>query len=278
MLDAALDLAARRLPVFQLHAALETSTGRRCTCGSRDCRDAAKHPWARFAPRGLQNATTAEHVVRNWWTAEPRANIGLATGRVAVLDIDPRHGGDESLLKIEDCHGPLPHTWRALTGGGGEHIYFLARGTVRNSAGRIGPGLDMRGVGGYVVAPPSIHISGRRYAWSVDHHPDEVPLAPMPEWLTEATGEPGAAAAAPAENWRRLAAEGVQDGGRNNAVARLTGHLLRRYVDPVVALELVQAWNATRCQPPLKPEEVTKAVASIARKEQQRREVRHGRL
>ena len=172
----------------------------------------------------------------------------------------------------------MPLTWRVLTGGGGEHVYFAAGGIeIRNSAGRLGPGLDIRGVGGYVVAPPSLHISGRRYAWSVDHHPDDVQLAPMPDWLTALLVEPKADRAGEVvSEWRRLTREGIDAGQRNQAVAKLTGHLLRRYVDPEVAHQLVQAWNAARCRPPLSDEEVTRTVNSIARRELRRREASLG--
>ncbi|ACB27123.1 bifunctional DNA primase/polymerase [Methylobacterium radiotolerans] len=282
-LDTALYLARHGAKVFPLHGVLEDSSGRLvCTCGKADCRDIGKHPMARLAPRGLINATTHEHIVRAWFTSAPQANIGMATGTTVVLDVDPRHGGDASLEALEAEHGPLPETTRALTGGGGQHILFRAPADVeiRNSAGDQGglaPGLDIRGAGGYIVAPSSRHASGRYYAWSVDHHPDDVPPAEMPDWLVQAlsrTGE-GAAARDPSE-WRNLVAEGVVDGGRNVAVSKLTGHLLRRYVDPEVAHELVQAWNETRCRPPLTPEEVTKTVGSIARKELRRREAQHG--
>jgi hypothetical protein len=198
----------------------------------------------------------------------------MATGSVIVLDVDPRDSGDESLERLQREHGGLPLTWRVLTGGGGEHIYFAApQSEIRNSAGRLGPGLDIRGIGGYVVAAPSLHISGRSYAWSVDHHPDHVPLAPMPNWLVAVLAESGTNGKGKVvSEWRRLTREGVEHGRRNAAVAKLTGHLLRRYVDPEVTHQLVQAWNAARCRPPLSDEEVTKAVNSIARRELRRRE------
>lgn len=186
-LDAALYLTRHGAKVFPLHGMREDSTGRLiCTCGNAGCTDAGKHPMAKLAPRGLTNATQHEHIVRHWFTVAPFANIGLATGPSVVLDVDPRHGGDASLDALEAEHGPLPATTRALTGGGGQHIFFRppAGVEIRNSAGDNGglaPGLDVRGTGGYIVAPPSLHASGRSYAWSVDHHPDDVPPAPMPE-------------------------------------------------------------------------------------------------
>lgn len=281
-LDAALYLAARGGRVFPLHGVRPGPDGRlACTCGKAGCRDAGKHPFGRLAPNGLSNATNREHIIRHWFTAEPCANVGLATGNAVVLDVDPRHGGDASLAALEAEHGALPPTVRALTGGGGEHIFFRppAGMEIRNSAGDSGglaPGLDIRGAGGYVVAPPSLHLSGRSYEWSVDHHPDEVTAAEMPTWLVAMLAQPASGAGRAPSEWRQLVAEGVENGGRNTAVTRLSGHLLRRYVDPEVTHELLQAWNMARCRPPLDPEEVTKAFASIARKELKRREAANG--
>ncbi len=96
-----------------------------------------------------------------------------------VLDVDPKNGGDESLAALVAQHGPLPATVEASTGGGGRHFLFRPDARVRCSAGRLGHGLDVRGRGGYVVAPPSVHPSGCRYRWVVR----DVPLAPWPPWL-----------------------------------------------------------------------------------------------
>jgi hypothetical protein len=105
----------------------------------------------------------------------PDTGIAVRTGAesgLVVLDVDPQHGGDDTLAELLAAHGVLPITVECFTGGGGRHIYFRhPGGEVRNSAGKVGPGLDIRGDGGYVVAPPSPHPSGRRYEWSVDGHP-----------------------------------------------------------------------------------------------------------
>jgi bifunctional DNA primase/polymerase-like protein len=112
---------------------------------------------------------------------------GWAVSRIVVIDVDPRHGGDEALKKLEAKVEELPTTPRFLTGGGGEHYLFRhPGGYIPNSAsGALGQGIDVRGDGGFVVAPPSLHICGRRYAIDVDRHPDDVPIAPLPEWLHE---------------------------------------------------------------------------------------------
>lgn len=284
----ALRYAGLGLAVLPLHRPVDRDGRLRCSCGKADCTSPAKHPVGRLAPRGLLDASRDPNVLAAWFERE-RWNVGIATGAVSgivVLDIDPRHGGEEALVALEAEHGPLPPTWRFLTGGDGEHIVFRhPGGTVKNSAGRIGPGIDVRGDGGYIVAPPSLHISGRPYAISVDHHPDEVALAPLPHWLLNLLAEP--AAAGPLNigrvqtDWRTHLSGTIGEGERNIALARLAGLLLGRRIDPHACLDLVLAFNAARCRPPLPDLEVVSTVASIARRElagrRRRREERaHG--
>jgi len=99
-----------------------------------------------------------------------------------VVDVDPPHGGDDSLRALLSGHGPLPDTAVVRTGSGGRHLYFAHPGrAVRNSAGtRLGPGLDVRADGGYVIAPPSRHASGAAYSWGPARQ-----LAPLPGWLID---------------------------------------------------------------------------------------------
>jgi Primase C terminal 1 (PriCT-1)/Bifunctional DNA primase/polymerase, N-terminal len=142
---------------------------------------------------------------------------------------------------------------------------FISR--IQAASSPIAPGLsrvsDLRGDGGYVVAPPSLHPSGQLYAWSRGHSPDDVALAALPRWLLFAGR--GLRARRSLEDWRHLAREGVNEGERNSTIASLTGHLLWHGVDPQVALELLLTWNRVRCKPPLDDDEVARVVASITR-------------
>jgi hypothetical protein len=185
LLCAALDLAALGLPVFPLHHPMQRDGILACSCGGRECRNQAKHPFGRLVRNGVKNATTDRNQIADWWRQGPSLNIGIRTDDVVVLDVDPRHGGFESLAALEALHDVLPHTWTARTGSDGRHIYFAAPScaTLSNSAGRLGAGLDIRAKGGYIVAPPSKHISGKLYSWIED--PDEAPLAPLPNWLID---------------------------------------------------------------------------------------------
>jgi hypothetical protein len=120
-----------------------------------------------------------------WRPRLGRRGIGLACGArsgVWVLDVDVDSGGLDTLARLEETHGKLPVTWRSRTGTGGEHVFFAAADdSIRNSASQVEQGLDVRGAGGYVVLPPTMHRSGHQYEWI--NPPDETPLAAAPSWL-----------------------------------------------------------------------------------------------
>ena len=121
-----------------------------------------------LTPHGFTDATTDEMQVRRWWVKWPDAGIGMPSGvrtGLVVLDVDPRHRGDESLEELVKEHGPLPGGPVARTGGGGRHLYFAHPGGIVPSVVGFRPGLDVRADGGYVVLPPSPHKSGTWYSW-----------------------------------------------------------------------------------------------------------------
>ena len=221
----------------------------------------------------FQSRLAAPDEIEGWFQRWPDSNIALVTGRLSglvVLDVDSGHGGAASLSQLESEEGPLPRTVEAVTGGGGRHLYFSHPGVpVANRVG-VRPGIDVRGDGGCVVAPPSVHSSGRRYAWARACSPGEVPLAGLPRWLLHPEG--GERAGHPLSYWRQIVHEGVEEGARNTTLASLAGHLLRHGVDPRVALELLLTWNRVRCRPPLDDEEVASVVDSITRAHLRERE------
>lgn len=231
-------------------------------------RPGEKRPLVAWEALQHERPTAAE--VAGWFRHTPAANLGIVTGEISnvvVLDIDPKHGGDASLERLEARFGALPPTVEAETGGGGRHLYFThPGGLVRNRVG-LAQGIDLRGDGGYIVAPPSVHPNGRRYAWLAGRSPDDHPLAALPRWLLAGSGGPRAGRSL--ADWRQLVHEGVPEGQRNAAVASLTGYLLWHGVDPDVVLELLLAWNRARCRPPLDDAEVAQVVASIARLHQE---------
>lgn len=179
-LGAAISYAARGwfvLPLYGIRDGL-------CTCGNAECNGfAGKHPRLR---EWTERATTDPDVLRGWWTKWPESNVGILTGfrsGLVVLDVDPRNGGDDSLERLIRDHGPLPETVESLTGGGGRHILFGHLGGKLPKKAGLRPGLDLCADGAQIVAPPSVHRSGRTYAWELAHHPDDVELAKLPVWL-----------------------------------------------------------------------------------------------
>lgn len=134
------------------------------------CEAGGKRP---LTPSGFWDATTDPRLIEGWWRRWPGANVGIPTGKrsgLLVLDVDPREGGDATFDALERSTVPAPRTARARTGGGGAHLYFRypTELVVKNSAGFLGHGLDVRGEGGYVLVPPSSTTGA--YAW-VDRSP-----------------------------------------------------------------------------------------------------------
>ncbi len=254
MLAAALDYALAGLPVLPLH----TLAAGQCTCGSPDCASPAKHP---RLTNGLNGASTDVAVVAGWWQRWPDANVGIATGaksRLVVLDVDAGHGGAGTLAGLERVHGKLPKTAKVLTGGGGAHYFFhQGNGEVRNSAGKLGAGLDVRADGGYVVAPPSIHASGRVYRWTSDLA--KSPPADMPPWLLEDARTQRSSGAAPV-------GDEIPQGARDSTLASLAGTMRRRGMSEAELLAALRVTNETRCKPPLADTDVQRIAQSIAKK------------
>ena len=152
------------------------------------CRPGTKFP---MTENGLLDATCDEAKIRRWWTDQPKANIAVATGKISgfwALDPD-RHGdrdGVRSLAELEEKHGALPWTVVQFTPGGGHHRFFgCGPVEVRNSASRVAVGIDVRGDGGYILVPPSIHPNGGEYRWADGNGPDETEIADAPAWLLD---------------------------------------------------------------------------------------------
>jgi putative DNA primase/helicase len=145
----ALRCAAQGWRVLPLHRAENGN----CACARGEaCPHPGKHPRTRH---GVKNATTNRKRIRAWWEKWPKANVGIATGRLSgifVLDVDGKVG-EASLEELQHRHGRHPKTVTVKTGKG-RHLYFRCDGArVKNSAGRLGKGIDVRGEGGYSSAP-----------------------------------------------------------------------------------------------------------------------------
>jgi hypothetical protein len=256
VLAAAVQYAGRGWPVLPVQWVMTSGV---CSCQRADCAGPGKHP---LTAHGVNDATTDLEVIQRWW---PKANVGIATGAVSglvVVDIDPRHGGDGTLDHLLEEHGRLPDTVEVLTGGGGRHLYFAHPGG-RVLSKTIAPGVDVKGDGGYVVAPPSVHASGRRYEWEASSLPGMVPVASLPRWLADLVAEkPGDGLGFGSDGPKRShTLAGVSEGQRGDAVFKLAARCRRlgNTFDEALVLAIAKA---QACAPPY-PERLTaKAVAS----------------
>lgn len=143
-----------------------------------------------YTSNGLKGASKNERIVKEWWRRTPDAMVGVPTGKPInawVLDLDIKPGvgnGHEWLERMEDQYGALPETARAKTMGGGTHIFFKHVEGIRNRGG-LGVAVDVRGDGGYIVAPGSQAADGRSYEWIDWEGEGHPPIAEAPQWLLD---------------------------------------------------------------------------------------------
>ena len=221
-------------------------------------------------------ATDDPLLVTAHWTKHPGDNIGIACGpsRLTVLDVDVKKGqvGPESLDSLEILYGSLPSTLTATTASGGLHLYFKSPPSA-NTVNKIGNGLDTRGEGGYVVAPPSILSDGSMYKW------DETAPAwaeDAPTWLLELIGAPRehdpdrdiptvelddeAAMARAERHLKRDATPAVEGEGGNDVTYTVSCAVRDMGISEAVCLELMDEHYSPRCEPPWDPEELERVV------------------
>jgi len=228
LLAAALDFAAAGMPVLPLAGKVPRNRG------------------------GLTSASDDVLVVAEWWRRWPDANVGVVTGTrsgYVVLDVDGA-AGLRSLAELERRHGKI-ETAQVLTGSGGRHYWFRApAGELRNSAGALGEGLDVRGEGGYVVAPPSVHESGNVYRWTreLEH------AVAWPEWLIADANERRNGKAAVGE---------IVEGTRDATLTSFAGSMRRRGMTEPAILAALRVENE-RCRPPLSERDLERIARSVA--------------
>jgi len=213
--------------------------------------------------RGLYDATMNEATIREMWRLNPGANIGFPTGSVngvLVVDIDGPQG-EATLAELEQQNGPLPPTLSVRTGRG-RHFYFRQPSDlkVKSGAGLLGTKLDVKGDGGYVVAPPSIHPETKgRYEFISDREP-----ADAPPWLIEMVRAEARRENPPDDG---NASEKVPEGDRNDTLTSMAGKLRRTGLSQVEIEAALLKANEERCDPPLGRSEVCRIAQSIARYE-----------
>lgn len=213
---------------------------------------------------GLNDAVTDPAIIREWWGANPTAGIGIAAGKRAgffALDKDIAHGGNESLAALLEANGALPDTVTQQTGGGGQHFLFeYPPVEIRNSAGKIGVGLDTRGEGGYICGAPTIHPSGNAYRWIVA--PSQHVIAPAPDWLIHALiSKKAESASSPAG----FSGENVYPKGtRHAAMVSLAGTMRRRGMEEPAIMAAILA-EAARFIPPATESDIQALKMTVKR-------------
>jgi hypothetical protein len=275
-------------PVFPLHTVREG----RCTCGDAKCESQGKHPVAALAPHGFKDATTDAATIQAWWARYPEANIGVPTGAtsgIVVLDEDREadKSGAETIESRQRDLGDLPVTVRTCTPSGGHHnIYAHPGENIPNSVEKLGPALDVRGDGGYIVAPGSEGVGGM-YRFAEGRGPDEVGIADLPAAWVDVLKRPPAPPKAPSRPLappaaypprppsngltRRLgdyvaAAQPAPEGQRNQTAFRLAGHLAAidengLHASEAEIFEVMRPWAAA-CTPPMNEGELASVVRS----------------
>ena len=202
---------------------------------------------------GVKDATRDEAVITQWWSQEPEANIGIAAGQpsgVVVFDVDGE-AGEQSLVSLMEEHGALPMT-PAVATGKGFHLYFRMPEEALANRVAMAAGLDLRSTGGYVVAPPSIHPSGRAYEWQVDYL---YPFAAFPKWLADLAHKEQVA--------REIHTDVIPEGQRNDTAFRDASAMRRRGMDAEAIYAAIKADK--RYSPPLPDHEIWMVARDVAR-------------
>lgn len=238
---------------------------------------ATQYGWAVFpvgrmtkkplTPHGCKDAKKAIGPIQAWWKKWPDASIGVATGSLSNLvvideDVSEDRGidGIRSVRDWERENGELPETSMAITGRGGYHLYYRYSGSdIKNRAGLL-EGVDVRGEGGYVIAPPSVHPNGTEYQWEYD--PDEIPIADLNDqvlkFLKINDGK---------DHFEKSfdLPDKIENGSRNDTLYRLACSLQAQGLPDTAISASVHACNKERCSDPLPDKEIDILVASALR-------------
>lgn len=236
-----------------------------CSCNKTDCANIGKHP---RTMKGLKDATSDTGKVFEWWDMWPDANIGVVTGAesgMVALDVDVKSGGKATLEALIQKHGKLTEKVYANTGSGGWHLLFAHPGghwpntqSGPNKPSRLGAGLDFRGDGGYIVAPGSLHASGKEYTWGIKPNGH---LPKMPEWLKALLmqGQSQASVIITDDQW-------LESGDRHPTLLAWAGAMRRKGLSAQAILAALRIENENRCKPPKADDELVRMANFVGAK------------
>ena len=219
-----------------------------------------KHPLVDWKRYQTERATSEQ--IKEWWKTYPEANVAALTGAApGIVAIDVDKGGDES------CY---PATVRSRTGGGGSHFIYKHPGVpIKTSAREIAPFTDVRGEGGCIVLPPSIHQSGKCYEWAVS--PENTPFAGLPESLLKRLQD----STTKKTDWKEFAAAETPEGKRNDTATQYAGKLLHELPPDLwetAGWDSLKAWNQKKLKPPVDEKELRGVFESVKKLETAQRE------
>lgn len=244
-----LDIALKYLSLGWAVIPVNVPTRTGCTCGRAECQWPGKHPrilWREYTRR----LPTVDEVTEWFGDTYYESNIGVVTGQVSgivVVDVD---GPLEEYRKLG-----MPRTLTSATGGGGRHYIYACDKEVR-SRGAMVQGIDLKANGGFVVMPPSVHVSGERYRWLRRMAPVTLDISLIPKHSGAANED---------RQWYHELLGGVSKGDRSSSAARLAG----RYANLGLATEethmLMARWNDAN-DPPLSHSELKSTIMSVYRR------------
>ena len=258
LLSWALGYARRGFYVIPLHNPIGEG---KCSCGDLKCKHVGKHPRI----KDWQNkCTTDESIIRQWWEQWPDANIGIVAGKsgLVVVDVDKRNGGFVSLMSLQG-KGSMEEFLLSFTGDGRHLIYKNGGMSFKNGTNLL-PGIDIKGDGGFFVAPPSLHESGKRYRFPTQTLDSEI--SNIPHWLVEELleGKTNAKESSSGKKLKRSPSDilkGVPYLERDETIFRYACGLRERVkvYDEAKVLVLEASRN---CTPPFEEDEAMKCLDS----------------
>lgn len=207
------------------------------------CAPGGKEPITRY---GFLDATTDPHRLKALWEGQPDANVAMPTGEasgIVALDLDPENGARETMFSLPS----LPPTLVIGTGGGhgGCQSWFkYPQESIKSNAGKLGPGIDIRADGGYVLIPPSTTVL--QYAPITDYR-----LAPLPRWIIERCREPSFSGEGGSSEPVSISGPPIYKGQRNWTLYRIACKLRGQGYGYGVILATIEDVNLQRCIPPI---------------------------
>lgn len=232
----------------------------RCTCGEPDCKSPGKHPMTKH---GFKNATDDLDILLEFFRKHPDANIGIATGQVSkivVVDVDPQNGGNATFGKFNLTEEDLKDVPMVHSGGGGRHFYYRYPPSGMPKVAQLGPGVDLKHDGGYIIAPPSRHISGGTYHWDASRPILSVEQVPeFPQKLLDLIPKrtPATKRSVSEALWLDRT---IEEGRRNTALFKIAVCHVKLGVPVRVLASNMYSQNEARCDPPLPMDEVKSII------------------